>query len=160
MSDRVVFARATTPQGCLPGQWAREEDGRVYIRCPHDHGHVAMIHRGQDHPDNWKISADGTVEPSVEYRMDDCGFHARIRLEGWAPCASPVPPAFDQAKAERIAKEFCDVLERENPTVGEACAAASYVFRQCIATAPTEAERDKILIDIITALKHGRAPIQ
>lgn len=70
------------------------------------------------------------------------------------------PPAFDQAKAERIAKEFCEILDRENPTSGEACAAASYVFRQCIETAPTPEERDKILLDIITALQHGRPPIQ
>ena len=73
------------------GEWMRDEQGRVFIRCPHKHGRVGMITGNlcmlQGHPgrQDWAISAEGKVTPSVHFVDPECGYHEFITLLDWKP---------------------------------------------------------------------------
>lgn len=65
--------------------------------------------------------------------------------------ASPEKP-FDQAKTQRLAEHFIRLIHELDATAGEACAAASFVFKQAIETAPTAEETDQIRAACIKAM--------
>lgn len=85
----ILFPRAESFETCGPGQWAMDREGRVWVRCPHEHGHGAIIHMGRPDPKYWEIRQNGMVSPSVWFRNADCGFHDYITLVGWEPPPAP-----------------------------------------------------------------------
>ena len=80
----TILGKADDYTTCKPGQWCRM-DGRVFMRCPHEHGVVSMLTGHEDPARDWQIAADGTVSPSVAViEPKDCGFHDYVKLESWA----------------------------------------------------------------------------
>ena len=83
----TTLKKATSLADLGPGQWFKDEDGNVVVRCGHaEHsdkqprfGHIHGRGDGKD----WKIAPDGTVTPSVFFRDKACGWHEFVRLEGW-----------------------------------------------------------------------------
>jgi hypothetical protein len=63
--------------------------------------------------------------------------------------------AFDEAKVKRIVEIFMAAIEVEDPTAGEACAAASFVFNQAITGASCDADRDGIREACIQAIRNA-----
>lgn len=90
-----------------PEHWGLDDDGRVWVSCPHRHPaysydggqpkriplglpHTAIIRYGPQDPADararsWKIAADGSVTPSIWMMKNDvdCDWHVYAKLEGW-----------------------------------------------------------------------------
>lgn len=87
MNEPATFKRnPSTSLGDLnPGEWMRDEQGRVFIRCPHKHGRVGMLTGHPEPGKDWNISAEGRVTPSVHFVDPECGYHEFITLMDWKP---------------------------------------------------------------------------
>lgn len=73
-----------------PGEWGRDEDGIVFVRCVHEEHtdkrpRIGVIHRGVPDPKYWNIDAEGKVTPSIFFKDSECGWHVFAKLEGWTP---------------------------------------------------------------------------
>lgn len=77
-------------QNLAPGCWGKDEDGCVWVRCPHeDHAdkrpRLGIIHVGKPAERNWNIDNQGNVTPSIFFTEAPCGWHVFAKLEGWQP---------------------------------------------------------------------------
>lgn len=90
----VILQKGESPQGHLdnlkPSHWAKDEDGLVYVRCPHETHEdkmprIGVIHRGVPDPKYWNIDSAGNVTPSIFFKDQGCGWHVFAKLEGWVP---------------------------------------------------------------------------
>lgn len=68
-----------------PGSWGKDDQGMVWVRCPHAHHRVGIIYRGMPNPHFWQIADDGRVTPSVHFKDPTCGWHKVLVLDGWEP---------------------------------------------------------------------------
>jgi hypothetical protein len=92
MVDNVKLKKGDASVSALtlkPGEWGRDEHGRVFVRCWHEiHAdrtqRVGMIHDGTPNPKYWTISSAGVVTPSIFFNDEKCGWHVWATLEGWA----------------------------------------------------------------------------
>ena len=80
-----VFARHPTHRtsGLLPGRYAKSLDPRrdhcgwAIVCCP---GCQRLLTIGHNH----KVTANGTVRPSLVCPYEGCNFHRFVQLDAWA----------------------------------------------------------------------------